>query len=340
MLEIESLCPQGDGNSALGVDKKDIITRYKMYDNWNVFVAEEDGRIAGWVGLTVKVNSAGNGKYAYFTEVMVHPIFRRSGVSTKLVKKAEEKALEMGSSYIYTYIYESNNASKSLFGKLGYSRRRDIKTPAILTYKKSDLSPEYSIKPVDKKEIVDVVDFINKYNSRFIHFMPFTAQTFETRLKSVPWYGSENFWIVRDKNRKIVACAGLWDNSKLGNIYYAREPAAMKIMRSAFGVLSLITKVPKIPAEREHLKLFYIADYAFDKRQPEAMLALLKRLSNLSIDMKQDYLMTATDPEDDFLAIIKKLNPQIETWSILVKSFEEDLPAVGSFYVDIRDMIL
>jgi len=329
MLEIERLCPQGDGNSALGVDKKYIITRYKMYDNWNVFVAEEDGKIAGWVGLTVKVNSAGNKKYAYFIEVMVHPVFRRSGVATKLVKKAEEKALEMGSSYIYTYIYESNNASKSLFGKLGYSRRRDIKTPAILTYKKSDLSPEYSIKPVDKKEIVDVVDFINKYNSKFIHFMPFTAQTFETRLKSVPWYGSENFWIVRDKNRKIVACAGLWDNSKLGNIYYAREPAAMKIMRSAFGVLSLITKVPKIPDEREHLKLFYIADYAFDKRQPEAMLALLKRLSNLSIDMKQDYLMTATNPEDDFLAIIKKLNPQIETWSILVKSFEEDLPAVG-----------
>lgn len=66
MLEIERPCPQGDENSALGVDKKDIIARYKMYDNWNVFVAEEDGKIAGWVGLTVKVNSAENKKYAYF----------------------------------------------------------------------------------------------------------------------------------------------------------------------------------------------------------------------------------------------------------------------------------
>ena len=39
MLEIERLCPQGDQNCALGVDKKDIIARYKMYDNWNVLVA-------------------------------------------------------------------------------------------------------------------------------------------------------------------------------------------------------------------------------------------------------------------------------------------------------------
>lgn len=52
------------------------------------------------------------------------------------------------------------------------------------------------------------------------------------------------------------------------------------------------------------------------------------------------YLTTATDPEDDFSCNNKKLNPQIEIWNILVKSFEEDLPAFCPFYVDIRDMIL
>jgi len=104
MLEIEKLCPQGDENSALGVDNTDITARYKIYDNWNVLVAEEEGQIAGWIGLTVKPASERNGKYAYFTEVMVHPAFRRAGVATKLVKEAEEKALEMGACYTYAYI--------------------------------------------------------------------------------------------------------------------------------------------------------------------------------------------------------------------------------------------
>jgi GNAT superfamily N-acetyltransferase len=310
-----------------------------MYDNWNVLVAEEEGEIAGWIGLTVKPTPERNGKYAYITEVMVHPAFQRAGVATKLVKEAEEKALEMGSSYVYGYIYEPNIASKTLFGKLGYSRMRDINMLGIATYKKFEISPKYSIKPIDKKEIADAVGFINEHNSGFIHFMPFTAQTFEARLKAVPWYGSENFWMARGGDNKIVACAGLWDSSKLADLYYAREPAAMKIMGSIFGVLSHITKVPKITVEGECFKFLYIADYAFDKKQPEAMLALFKHLSNLSIDLKQDYLMTATDPEDNFLAVMKKLKPQIDIWSIFAKSFEGDLPIFSPFYNDIRDMI-
>lgn len=339
MLEIERLCPQGNENCALGVDKKDIIARYKMYDNWSVIVAEEEGKVAGWIGLTVKLAPERNGKYAYITEVMVHPASRRAGVATELVKEAEEKALEMGSSYAYGYIYEPNRASKSLFSKLGYSRMRDIKMPAIATYKKSDISTEYSIKPVDKKDIIDTVSLINEYNSGFTHFMPFTDQTFETRLKFIPFYGLKNFWVARDKNNKIAACAGLWDSSKLADIYYAREPAAMKLMRSIFGILSLVTKVPKITAEGEHFKTLYIADYAFDKRHPEAILALLKYLSNVSIDRKQDYLMTAADPEDAFLSVAKELKPQIETWSVFAKSFEGNLPIFSPFYNDIKDMI-
>jgi ribosomal protein S18 acetylase RimI-like enzyme len=339
MIEIEKLCPQGDENCAVGVDKKDIIARYKMYDNWNVLVAEVDGKIAGWIGWTMKPTSERTEQYAYITEVMVHPAFQRAGVATKLVKEAEKKAQEMKSCYFYCYIYEPNKASRSLFSKLGYSNMMDIKMSAIMTYKKSNVSPKYLFKPIDKKDINDVVGLINKYNSGLTHFVPFTGQTFESRLKSIPSYGSENFWVARDEDNKIMACAGLWDNCRLGNLYYAREPAIMKMMKSVFGVLSHITKVPKIAAEGEHFNLRYIADYAFDEGRPDAMLALLKYLSNLSIDMKQDYLMTAIDPEDAFLEVMKKLKPQIETWSIFAKSFEGHLPTFSPFYVDIRDMI-
>ncbi|AAM03651.1 TPA: GNAT family N-acetyltransferase [Methanosarcina acetivorans] len=91
MLEIERLCPQGEETCALGVDKKDIIARYKMYDNWNVLVAEVDGKIAGWIGLTVKPTHGREEKYAYLPEVMVHPAFRKKGVATKLVEEAEKR---------------------------------------------------------------------------------------------------------------------------------------------------------------------------------------------------------------------------------------------------------
>jgi ribosomal protein S18 acetylase RimI-like enzyme len=339
MLEIERLCPQGDENCALGVDKKDIIARYKMYDNWDVLVAEENGRIAGWIGWTVKSTPERKGLYVYFAEIMVHPAFQRAGVATKLLNKAEEKVQEMKVSYIYCYIYESNRASRSLFDKMGYFNAIDTKTLAIATYKKSDVSSKYLTKPIDKKDFNEVAGLINNYYSGFAHFVPFTGQSFEARLKSIPSYGSENFWVTRDEDKKIIACAGLWNNTKLANLYYAREPKIMKIMGSVLGALSYITEVPKITAEGEHFNLFYIADYAFDKERPDAILALLKHLCNHLIDKKQDYLMTALDPEDPVFEVMKKLKPQIETWSIFAKSFDGSLPTFSPFYVDIRDMI-
>ncbi len=55
MLEIERFCPQGNEKYAWGADRSlDIIARYRLYDNWKVLVAEDDGKIAGWVGWTVK----------------------------------------------------------------------------------------------------------------------------------------------------------------------------------------------------------------------------------------------------------------------------------------------
>lgn len=90
MLEIERFCPQGDEKCAMGVDKKDIIARYKMYDNWDVFVAEEGGKVAGWIGLTIKTDPEKKEKYAYITEVMVDPAFQRTGIATKLIKEAEK----------------------------------------------------------------------------------------------------------------------------------------------------------------------------------------------------------------------------------------------------------
>lgn len=62
-------------------------------------------------------------------------------------------------------------------------------------------------------------------------------------------------------------------------------------------------------------------------------------MSNISIDRKQDYLMTAANPADAFLSVAKELKPQIETWSVFAKSFEGNLPIFSPFYNDIKDMI-
>src|SRR4030067_279110 len=186
MLDIDKICTQGNETLAMGVDKSpNIIARYKLYDNWKVLVAQEDGKIAGWTGWTVKKNPVNDEKFVYLVEVMVHPEFRRKGVATKLILQAEKSVREIGSDHIYCGIYEPNNASKCLFTKLGYSNKRDLKICALSVFKKVSIAQQYKIERINKNEIREVVKLINDYYSGRAQFIPYTSETFESNINKI-----------------------------------------------------------------------------------------------------------------------------------------------------------
>jgi ribosomal protein S18 acetylase RimI-like enzyme len=339
LLDIEKLCPQGNEKYAMGVDKSDIIARYELYDNWKVLVAEEEEKVVGLIGWTVKRDPIQEERYVYLAEVMVHPEFRRKGIATKLVTEAEKNARETGSDYIYCYIFGANDDSKALFGKLGYSNKGEFKPCALSPYKKVNIKQKFEIERINKNDIPDVVRLINDYYTGRAHFVPYTSESFESYVDGIPAYGLENFWVVKDEGN-VVACAGLWDCSVLGDMCYTKEPLIWKVMRGVFGFLSLFGKMPGIPAEGEYFKGYYVADHAFKPKSSDAMLNLIGYFNNIVFDAKRDFFVAQLDPNDPLFGLIKKFKPQIDTWYIFAKAFEGELPELSPLYIDIRDCIL
>jgi ribosomal protein S18 acetylase RimI-like enzyme len=339
LLDIEKLCPQGNEKYAMGVDKSDIIARYELYDNWKVLVAEEEEKVVGLIGWTVKRDPIQEERYVYLAEVMVHPEFRRKGIATKLVTEAEKNARETGSDYIYCYIFGANDDSKALFGKLGYSNKGEFKPCALSPYKKVNIKQKFEIERINKNDIPDVVRLINDYYTGRAHFVPYTSESFESYVDGIPAYGLENFWVVKDEGN-VVACAGLWDCSVLGDMCYTKEPLIWKVMRGVFGFLSLFGKMPGIPAEGEYFKGYYVADHAFKPKSSDAMSNLIGYFNNIVFDAKRDFFVAQLDPNDPLFGLIKKFKPQIDTWYIFAKAFEGELPELSPLYIDIRDCIL
>ncbi len=107
---------------------------------------------------------------------MVHPEFRKREIATKLVTEAEKNARETGSSHIYCYIFEPNDASKALFEKLGYSNKGEFKPCAISAYKKANIAQKFKIESINKNDIPDVVSLINDYYTG-----PCTLRTLQSR---------------------------------------------------------------------------------------------------------------------------------------------------------------
>lgn len=339
MLNIEKLCPQGNENCAMGIDKRDIITRYELYDNWNVLIAEEEGNVVGWIGWTVKHVPLKEEAYAYFIEVMVHPEFWRKGFAAKLLMEAEKNVRNIGSAYIYCYIFEPNDASQAFTEKLGYSNMGEFKPCSISVYKKATVAQKFDIERINENDIPEAVSLINSYYSRCAHFVPYTPESFGSYVNGIPAYGLENFWVVKDKG-KITACAGLWDWSVMGDMCFTKIPLTWKVMRRVFGLLGLFTKVPKIPAEGEYFKGYYVTDPAFEQENPEAMSSLIGYFNNFVLDAGRDFFSCQLNVDDPLFDIIKKFKPQVDTWYVYAKALEGESPELSPLYIDIRDLVL
>ena len=93
-----------------------------------------------------------------------------------------------------------------------------------MIYRKFDMSQEYSIENPGREDL---------------------QESFEAYVSGIPAYGLKNFWVAK-KGGEIVACAGLWDCSYFADLYYAREPAALKAMGRIFSLLGRLIKLPNI----------------------------------------------------------------------------------------------
>ncbi|MDK2835151.1 MAG: hypothetical protein PWP63_2238 [Methanolobus sp.] len=339
LLEIERLCPQGNDKIAESMDKSpDAITRYRLYANWKVFVAQEDNRIAGWIGWTLKQDSAGK-KYAYVVEVIVNPAFQRRGIGTELIKTAEKDLIDNGASYVYLYVFQANDAANAMFGKSGYSKVGEIQIQAISVYRKAKVAPEVSIRHAGREDIPDIVDLINEFNAGKVHFVPYTAESFETHVKDMHGYDMDNLWVA-SANDRIMACAGLWDISAIAKMYYAKEPVSMKVLGAVFSFLDHFTRMPKIPAENEAFIYHQLTDCAFTPDGAEVMLNLIRHLNNTILNTQSISLLAMLIPDDPMIEVVKRFKPMVETWNILAKSLDGESVNLKPLYLDPRDFIL
>ncbi len=338
LLNIEKLCPQGDKACSVLVDKRpDITARYRLYDNWEILVAYEDEKIAGWTGWTVK--NEREKRYVYLAEIMVHPDFRGHGVASRLIKEAEKAATKVCASHIYCYIYGPNKASMGLFEKNGYILAKNVNLIEMSAYKKRYLNGEYDIERMKNDHFSEVVELINKYYMGRTHFLPFTPEEFRAYINRIPGYGSENLFVVK-KDNNVVACSGLWDTSLLMEMAYINQPFMWRVMENAYGLLRYFIPLQRIPARGEFFKFHCIVDHAFKEGHGPAMEELFKFFNNIIYDKKCEFFGVYLDPGDQLINIAKGFKTNIETAHIYAKTISWNMPDFNYIYVDYRDPLL
>ncbi len=102
-------------------DSREGITRYLKRNPDTCFLAyTEDGKTVGVI-LT-----GHDGRRAIIHHLCVHPDFRRMGIASALVKKAEEALQKEGISKIFGLVFKDNEAANSFWETEGYTLRTDL----------------------------------------------------------------------------------------------------------------------------------------------------------------------------------------------------------------------
>jgi len=85
------------------------------------YVAEYEGKIVGYI-----IARKENNKLGHIISIAVHPDYRRIGLGTVLMKKAEDSLRNLGCYRVYLEVRVSNKPAIQLYKKLGYIIVRTI----------------------------------------------------------------------------------------------------------------------------------------------------------------------------------------------------------------------
>jgi mycothiol synthase len=112
-VESEQLDPSGRFISAQGVS--DLLRRPNFTPQKNLFVAESDDRLIGYLSLTFET-----GIQRVLVNCLVHPLYRRQRIATDLFSSGLERIKKSGINSVQVSISEANASARGFLSHFGF----------------------------------------------------------------------------------------------------------------------------------------------------------------------------------------------------------------------------
>ena len=101
-------------------DSREGFTRYLKRNPDTCFAAFDEGNLIG------VILSGHDGRRGIIHHLSIHPDFRRQGIASNLVSKAEEALKAEGITKIFELVFKDNDAANAFWEGQGYTVRTNI----------------------------------------------------------------------------------------------------------------------------------------------------------------------------------------------------------------------
>lgn len=207
LIALERQCPRGTPEPFVHY-RPCFAGRASLFRNYFLLLIEIQGEIVAVAAAGIKDTQV-KGKalrIAYIFDVRVAPRMRRQGLASILLEAVHDELLEMDCDGAYAHIVATNRGSLTLFGRMGYQRRRQLR---YLTYQPM---PLFLDDPIPVVRHATPLELASSIYSSYDLFVDDVA----TSLISCDF----ERWHTHDKEASI----SLYDQSLIFQQYPAYEP--------------------------------------------------------------------------------------------------------------------
>ncbi len=211
LLQAMESCPQGTDLVITLTNAPDFFNRSRIYEHARVFIAEEDGQIAGSAAYAIRtVQIDGRPvRVGYEFQYFVSAAFQRRGVASLLRERIEQGLIEDGAELTTALIICTNQPSIRLFERSGFACERLVSATMLRTTAKAGLHPGHNVRPARQDDLPAIAELRNATWANSDYFTPLDANNLAATIERTPGCSLDTLYVLEDAGQ-IVASAGLW----------------------------------------------------------------------------------------------------------------------------------
>ena len=107
-------------------DSREGIERYLKRNPTTCFLAEVENEAGGAPKVIGVILTGHDGRRGLIHHMCVHPAYRREGIASQLVQKAEEAIRKEGINKIFGLVFKDNDVANAFWEKHGYTLRTNL----------------------------------------------------------------------------------------------------------------------------------------------------------------------------------------------------------------------
>lgn len=303
-------------------------------DEWRVYVAEENGELAGSLSVAYRQAFVGGTpcRIAYLSDVKILPKYRGSTVAYRLLAAMYDAERSNDFDYFVCSALEGNTTVTTLFqGRTGFPSLHPVGVVHVVNIIPTRLpgrnNRTKALRAADG-DVEKIVVLLNTFH-RSQQFAPvFSLDSFLSMIRTSTGLSLNDYFLVEEGD-SISAVASCWDQAASKRLVIERHSATTQALVLVSWVGNTLGIMPQLPGTRQPLKVLQLRHLACADGREDTLRGLLSSLVDRAREQGYHLVQLAIPPDNVFRNLVSRSLRVTIPLQVFCGSFRHDVKKLG-----------